>query len=346
MHSTPKNSLRPRRVQRLLPVALLLALPALLGARGGCAGDDVSLGNDGAASKKGEPCGPASCAAGEVCCNASCGICTPPGGACIAIACAEDGGQAPYDACAGLTCGDECSPCDPADLDCVAPAAVHACNSSGDCRPEEPACGGPGGEPCGANVCAAGEVCCNSSCGICTPPGGACIEIACGPSCEAMDARSGPEECLAHLGFTWSGLTCEPVTCTCVGSDCGALFADRDECLVAYAACPEPPSCGGFAGEACPDGLACTDDPRDTCDPGNGGADCPGVCVRERELVTEACAKTRGDTCSTDADCVGGGCGGETCHNPAFGPGVSTCECVAPSDAACGCVEGMCGWFR
>lgn len=27
----------------------------------------------------GEACGPVTCAAGEVCCNASCGICTPPG---------------------------------------------------------------------------------------------------------------------------------------------------------------------------------------------------------------------------------------------------------------------------
>jgi len=33
------------------------------------------------------PCGDATCPAGQVCCNASCGICTPPGGACIQIAC-------------------------------------------------------------------------------------------------------------------------------------------------------------------------------------------------------------------------------------------------------------------
>jgi hypothetical protein len=35
----------------------------------------------------GVACGPATCPAGQVCCNASCGICTPPGGACIQIAC-------------------------------------------------------------------------------------------------------------------------------------------------------------------------------------------------------------------------------------------------------------------
>jgi hypothetical protein len=35
------------------------------------------------------------------------------------------------------------------------------------------------GEACGSTTCGAGEVCCNASCGICTPPGGACIQIAC-----------------------------------------------------------------------------------------------------------------------------------------------------------------------
>ena len=36
-----------------------------------------------------------------------------------------------------------------------------------------------GGEPCGDTVCGAGEYCCNASCGICAPIGGACIQIAC-----------------------------------------------------------------------------------------------------------------------------------------------------------------------
>ncbi|UQA64057.1 hypothetical protein [Polyangium aurulentum] len=38
--------------------------------------------------------------------------------------------------------------------------------------------------------------------------------------------------------------------------------------------------CGGFAGFPCPEGFNCEDDPRDACDPANGGADCGGVCVR------------------------------------------------------------------
>jgi hypothetical protein len=34
-------------------------------------------------------------------------------------------------------------------------------------------------ETCGEKICPAGETCCNASCGICTPPGWACIQIAC-----------------------------------------------------------------------------------------------------------------------------------------------------------------------
>ena len=37
-----------------------------------------------------------------------------------------------------------------------------------------------GGSSCGTATCAAGQVCCNSSCGICTEPGGACIQLYCG----------------------------------------------------------------------------------------------------------------------------------------------------------------------
>jgi hypothetical protein len=35
------------------------------------------------------------------------------------------------------------------------------------------------GEACGSSVCPAGQVCCNSSCGICTDPGGFCTQQVC-----------------------------------------------------------------------------------------------------------------------------------------------------------------------
>jgi len=36
--------------------------------------------------------------------------------------------------------------------------------------------------------------------------------------------------------------------------------------------------CGGIAGFQCPDDYTCVDDPTDSCDPKNSGADCIGVC--------------------------------------------------------------------
>lgn len=37
-----------------------------------------------------------------------------------------------------------------------------------------------GATPCGDKFCAEGQVCCNASCGICTPPGGFCTMQVCG----------------------------------------------------------------------------------------------------------------------------------------------------------------------
>jgi eight-cysteine-cluster-containing protein len=63
----------------------------------GCVGHKCAFGRDAALARclagcknqggGGTPCGPATCAPGDVCCNASCGICTPPGGVCIQVVC-------------------------------------------------------------------------------------------------------------------------------------------------------------------------------------------------------------------------------------------------------------------
>lgn len=37
--------------------------------------------------------------------------------------------------------------------------------------------------------------------------------------------------------------------------------------------------CGGIAGIQCENGQICVDDPSDSCNPNNGGADCSGMCV-------------------------------------------------------------------
>lgn len=49
--------------------------------------------------------------------------------------------------------------------------------------------------------------------------------------------------------------------------------------------CVLPVFCGGFAGIPCKaDGDYCVDDPRDSCDPKQGGADCGGLCIPKRLL--------------------------------------------------------------
>ena len=38
-------------------------------------------------------------------------------------------------------------------------------------------------------------------------------------------------------------------------------------------------TCGGFGALQCDASMTCVDDPHDSCDPANGGADCSGICV-------------------------------------------------------------------
>jgi hypothetical protein len=38
-------------------------------------------------------------------------------------------------------------------------------------------------------------------------------------------------------------------------------------------------TCGGIAAIPCPGGGRCVDDPTDSCDPSDGGADCGGICT-------------------------------------------------------------------
>lgn len=61
------------------------------------------------------------------------------------------------------------------------PCAAVLCIVGTECVVEngKPACVPIGGEPCGETTCGEGLVCCNDSCGICTPPGDACITLEC-----------------------------------------------------------------------------------------------------------------------------------------------------------------------
>jgi hypothetical protein len=52
--------------------------------------------------------------------------------------------------------------------------------------------------------------------------------------------------------------------------------------------------CGGFAGIPCPKGFTCVDNPRDDCDPEQGGADCGGICRKENPGQNRCTGEERG----------------------------------------------------
>jgi hypothetical protein len=71
---------------------------------------------------------------------------------------------------------------------------------------------------------------------------------------------------------------------------------------------------------------------------GGGGGDDAGTM---RTVITDRCAPSFG-SCEVDFDCMTSGCGGEMCADMKV---ATTCDCVAPA-ASCGCVDGMCAWYR
>jgi len=122
--------------------------------------------------------------------------------------------------------------------------------------------------------------------------------------------------------------------------------------------------CGGIAGFTCPTGYVCVDDPSDSCDPNNGGADCGGYCKRAPKTK---CAHDPTKTyVSTDPNqcmvikffCAEGsepffnncGCGcqtvvaGESCNQVTCGAGEFCCNfsCSICAPAGGFCTEQFC----
>ena len=96
---------------------------------------------------------------------------------------------------------------------------------------------------------------------------GACEDVC--PCGEAGICMSLPGDRVAGSSETASTYQCSCADgTTSEGSSCTSSAGDE----------PEP--CGGFAGTACSnEAMVCIDDPSDSCDPSNGGADCLGLCV-------------------------------------------------------------------
>jgi hypothetical protein len=133
-----------------------------------------------------------------------------------------------------------------------------------------------------------GTVCCNASCGLCTPPGTACSLEACEPDCSPQDAR-GEGSCETVIGWAWNGRACVPLSgCSCVGGDCPNLFRAPGECEAYFGACPQ--SCGGFVGAACPPSHYCDFEETDPC----GGGDGTGVCRPRPDICPPVIAEVCG----------------------------------------------------
>lgn len=129
-----------------------------------------------------------------------------------------------------------------------------------------------------------------------------CFGVGCGAETSVGVGQGKDTSELASCG----GLVPHPQSCAP-----GYMCVDRSPTCTRALDCPgvcveDPgaPTCGGFAGTPCPDGLTCVDDPRDDCDPGNGGADCGGVCSKPSDPPPQGCGGFGNIQCPSGQSCV------------------------------------------
>lgn len=257
----------------------------------GCAG---SHGRSGPDSGAGERCGPTVCAVGQVCCNASCGICTAPDEGCPAIACVDAGGG---ELCGGSVCG-EGQTCCPG-----CPGAPDFCVSGSFC---------PGGAcpppPPGCESCAEGELCC--------PGCGSESFCASGPWCPDLDCPPPPPGCESCGAGELCCPGCPGTGSFCVsGSECPVFDCPMPVCEgLSYCDCTAATGCEPLVdltpGCVCPcdDPFNCTGE---LCACACGGAEYRGCATQGQCAETElhcgfGCSAVRGpDGCLTCV-CAGG----------------------------------------
>ncbi len=289
---------------------LLLTLPLAA-----CTGDSHEIGTDDGGvtgdGGSGETCGSVTCAEGMVCCNASCGICAPPGAGCIAIACVDGGG--PPDAAACVECaapppgchweGASCDTC--GTLVCEGGcggdtggtcAATEYCDFTdgcgfddgpGVCKPRPEGCTEDCPGVCGCDGMTYCNACTAAAAGVDVLSDGACSS---GGPCDPMDAH-GVGLCDGWFGFAWNGTGCYGISgCSCEGTDCGSAYESMEACESAHAACGgSGDTCGTIAGLSCSTSEWC-----DYHDPGCGFADGAGTCRTRPEGCTEEYAPVCG----------------------------------------------------
>ena len=250
-----------------------------------CSSTHVQLGSDDTRVR----CGTAVCDADEVCCNESCGICTPPGAGCVQVTCEPDAGTA----CGGEACGrgDRCC----TDCDGRSFCSSDVCPDLDECPADPPY------ERCDEdNDCGSGAQCCPSCDGGFCFGGDPCPRPACPFHCAAMDAR-GEGPCDAAFGFAWDGAACAPLSgCECVGTDCGRTFESAEACAAAYRECETDCApqdaygqgpCDAFFGYAW-SGSSCVSISGCEC----VGDDCDAIYESEEACLAahDACARTCG----------------------------------------------------
>lgn len=214
-------------------------------------------------------CAAVTCPTGTSCDPAT-GLCSP-GNKCAAVTCPTG---TPCDPATGL--------CGPTPVRCGGIAGL-ACPGMGKCA-DDPSDGcdpNKGGADCGGICSCVQTVACaksahfDNSPSVCqcvsTPP--VVCPAVCDIYCEngnVLDANGCPT-CRCNPPSTTD--KCATVRCA-AGYHCetkaGSCVPDVTDVAVA---------CGGFAGKACPGSGQCIDDPSDSCDPKNGGADCGGICT-------------------------------------------------------------------
>jgi hypothetical protein len=147
-------------------------------------------------------------------------------------------------------------------------------------------------------------------------PTDACIEILAEPHRDPAsgDCHAFPSVCDIPDGWTPCGDCgldeCGPApgapNFLCADGSLGGPACEREladgSCGWRINECPDV-FCGGIAAFPCADGFTCVDNPNDSCDPNNGGADCGGICVPS---AGEPCGST---TCGTGEVCCNASCG-------------------------------------
>lgn len=131
---------------------------------------------------QGQKCGVTTCGLGEECCNESCGVCVPIGGSCAQVMCEPAGKQCGPNVCSGKTphcCNESCGICTADDGFCTQQLCNRGFTPSESKRNAEADKIKLDGQKCGKATCPEGMSCCNSSCGICVKPGGACTQQFC-----------------------------------------------------------------------------------------------------------------------------------------------------------------------